>query len=262
MNAKLKSSMVTLSVRIPAELRAKLKRGAGLKGRSAAKEVAWLIDEQLSADAGMHTQLTLAQAKAAACEAYLNSIMQLVLHATAPGTALDPVEQLAKLHTRFQALHARKVQDQQALESQLRERANRPLTATQVLNNPFRQLDSTVDNEATRTQLDIPERRWVNLRSIIHSSPKGTKTLLANALGWDRSQISQLISAPSARGHRKISDLAARKLEQALGLDKGKLDEIETSLSIVKIQQASIDLGAMIRPKLAAPVRRVKPVKD
>lgn len=262
MSAKQTPDTVTLSVRVPAELRAKLKKAAGLGGRSSAKEVARLIDEQLTADFDIHGQLTLAHAKAAACEGQLDRIMQMVLHSTAPDAARDPADQLAELHTRFLTLHARKVQHQRALESQLAIRANPPLPAARLSNDPFAQLDSTLGADATRTQLAIAERRWVNLRAFIRSSPKGTKTHLAYALGWSRSQISQLLSDPNAPGHRRISDSTARKLEQALGSDKGKLDEIEPKLSMVKIQQALMDLGAVTRKKPAVPARLVGNAKE
>lgn len=262
MNAKHTSDTVTLSVRIPAELRTKLQRAAALRGRSAAKVVAQLIDEQLTADFGIHMRLTLAQTKAAACDGQIENIMQTILHATAPDAARDPADQLAELHTRFLALHTRKVRDQQSLASLLAARANPSLPALHVPTDPFRQLDPSAGTDATRTQLDKPERRWINLWTVISPSPKGTRTRLANALGWSRSQISQLLSDPNAPGHRRISDLTARKLERALGLDKGKLDEIEPKLSTVAIQQAAIDLGAAARGKFAASARPVGSGKD
>lgn len=97
------------------------------------------------------------------------------------------------------------------------------------------------------TQFSEPERRRRNLNAALRRAPRGTKKALVEHLGWPTARISQLLSEPHRKGHRRVTFDIARKLEGALGLEQRALEALEPDLSQFRLIKAVEHLQSAIR---------------
>ncbi len=240
-----------LSVRIPAELKAKLDQAARIRGNSTAKEMARLLEDQLLADVPIYLQFESLKIRMSIYQNQLACIEGLVLNATNPKVTRSSAGRLSELRKIILHMRADRSSAQRQREAGGGARAEeRAAAATPVVNGPFKWLSNSGASNARQTQLKLSDRRWINLHNAIAGRARGTKKQLALELGWGSSQISQLLSSPNDRNHRTISTKIARKLEHALGLEMGALDSIEPRLGVTESQQTMLDFDAKVNKVL------------
>jgi hypothetical protein len=91
----------------------------------------------------------------------------------------------------------------------------------------------------TKTLDDVYATRRENLTKVLQH--RGAKTQLAERLGTSQAHISHMLKAPQFPGSKRIPELTARQIEEAIGLDPKALDrpadfEINTSQGVVRIE--------------------------
>lgn len=245
MNAKQDPGLGSLFVRLPVGLKRRLKGSAHAHRSSMSREAVRLLDAQLQSDIPAYLKLQSIEGELSACRSHLRLLEEYILSFTAAGDPVEGGNQLQRL--RDDILKRRKERLRQQRESQkrhkehaLQDQANR--ATAQV----FGALLNSKEAASHQGQLDEPERRRVNLLNEISSRGRGTKKRIAEALGWSPSQVSQLLSHPDAKGHRRVSDAIARQIESELRLAKGALDRLEQSAFMVDLQRASSALDSLI----------------
>ena len=233
--------MEPLYARIPAELKRRLEALAHRHGFSVAKELARLLTEQLAWDlpAQMRRDYERVELEGSRSrvEALERAIVDVVVHE-------DPIAakcQFIKLHALLEKLRQQRTRERaetaRIVEQRRLERESADFGEVQEA-GPFDGLVGAAAKSRPPKQRSPSERRQRNLVAALQGRPRGTKKMLALALEWPTCRLSQVISSPSAQGHRKMNDDVARKIEGVLGLRPGALDEIEGSVQTLRLLDA------------------------
>ena len=147
-------------------------------------------------------------------------------------------EALVKLGGVLQLLQEKREETRQEFETQRQERQAAIDAGSKTATNTYKDLVPG-ERVSLDKQLGPFERRRNHLLQIFSKSPRGSKTRLCQLLGWKRSsQLSQLLSLPTSHGHRTISDITAHRIEDALNLQRGVLDKLESITDGVMLSRA------------------------
>ncbi len=223
--------MAALFVRIPDELKRRLDSSAAARGTSLAEDVTRLLNEQLARDLPSHmktlrlqTDLHMETFRANALEGFISTLDARGSPKRLAGQVFRMQEVLAKRRTktfleRLLAEVKRQGADVQPLQAVPEKRRASPFDA--LLPEEVRVLPTH--------GISKYERRLWTLKSILSKRPQVVKAELAAAIGKAPAYVSQLLSSPDAKGHRKIRDEVARNIEEFLGLEKFTLDQTEKS---------------------------------
>lgn len=207
-------------------------------------EAARLLNEQLCLDFPASWKRDVEKSALASAEARLRMYEDWLLALTNSNDPERARQGLVAMQALVKKMREGRVRAAKELEVELELRKDRFQRQIAVSNEPedhlFSRLGAVGSGLAGVTQLAEAERRRENLVTALARLPNGTKKRLAEALGWSAPRISQVTSAPGARGHRSISSATARAIEKALGLEDGALDRVEQRASIAALQ-VSID---------------------
>lgn len=242
MSGKAKEQTATLFVRIPVALKERIRRSARARHVTMTEEAARVLKAQLDLDPTLPERVELQCAKVDQRirkfqEGYIALLEGWLADAASASDPDEAVTRLRESHGRMQekrlAFQAQREQAEQERKDALE------LERLAQINLAVRQLVPQKHSEDSPTKEDL---RRVNLRKILDkkTSPAGTKTKLAKDLGWSQSQVSQLLSEPTAKGHRPITDSVAPKIESSLTLEakalEKPLDEFE--MLVHKLEKA------------------------
>lgn len=242
MSGKAKKQTATLFVRIPVALKEGIRSSARARRVTMTEEAARRLKEQLDCDLTLPESFELARAKIELRisqsvrkfhEGYIAMLEGWLADAA---HASDPDEAVARLRESYGRVQERRLALQAQHEQAEQERKDAIELERLAQKSPLlRQLVPQDHSEDLPTQ---QERRRVNLRKILEkkTSPPGTKKQIANDHGWSQSQLSQLLSPPTAKGHRRITDSAARKIEFSLNLKAGTLDKHLDEIEMIVLQ--------------------------
>ncbi|PTT91152.1 hypothetical protein DBR42_04465 [Pelomonas sp. HMWF004] len=229
---------VQLSVRISAQLKRQLDIAAKARRSSLSAEVTRALTEQYDRLATDQVRMTQLGVGVSVLEAQLTFLENRILELTeaAPLGLLQSLQsgiiqrRLAKLEMEKEA--ARR-------SEQIREAANAAHVASNRHASPFDGLVNPTAEEVEEraAQLDVTERRRLNLLVHLDAGRRGAKRDLAAALGWSRARVSHVLAPPYLKQHRPLSDATAKRIEVALQLKAGELDKLELDRSRVQWHQ-------------------------
>ena len=209
-----------------------------------AVEVARLLGEQLAHESEASSRRSPDDPSVMFYKHQLIFLEELILGCRLLGKPAEAIEAVRQLQSNIKEWRRRR--EQRAIEAQimLKEReAARAAPAPDL--DPFAVL--LRGSQEDESQHNVTERRRLNLLEEIGKRPRGTKSMLARAMGCTLPRLSQLISDPSSQWHRTISDDVARTMERALNLKRGALDRIESRPYIVSIQKSVTQLAAVAK---------------
>lgn len=245
MNAK--QINVPLFVRIPRALVQRLKRSASIKNTSMSVEVARILDE------GIHASLPLElkhQANAIWMKLYKSQfeILETVILDTASHIQ-DGAGAADALLSLGNTIRAMRNQRQQAAQGFQREQENRQASLAESTHQSAGVFAVIQPDYATRAPERLGKDEWRrrNLIEELESRGYGAQARLAVSFGCTRGYISQLVAEPGSKGHRSITKEAARKIEVALELDDGVLDNMPPASDVEKILHAAGELDKVAR---------------
>lgn len=231
MPAKETTALQSLFVRIPSTLKKRLARSAWTHGTSLSKEVARLLGEQLPLDLPSDVMLSHLKMQCAMQSSQLKMLEHSIIGLADKVGSREGQRQLRELGESLKANQARRLQVREniAAESSARLEAQAAARAA----SPFAPLIAPASASKSPGQLEVFERRRANLLAVLSSSPHGTKTRVARAVGKTPAWLSHFLAVPGSKQHRSISASTARSLEAALGLKERDLERLaRTSLDV------------------------------
>ncbi|MNM67882.1 hypothetical protein D3C81_794260 [compost metagenome] len=241
-----KQIKVPLFVRIPRALVQRLKRSASSKNTSMSVEVTRVLEE------GIHTSLPLElkhQANAIWAKLYkmqFDALETLILDIVANKDGAEAADALLSLGNTIQTMRNQRQQDAKDLQRELKGRQASLKESTQRSLGVF---DALQLDCATRAPERLAKDEWrrQNLVKALEARGYGAQARLAVSFGCTRGYISQLLAEPGSKGHRSITKETARKIEAALDLDDGAIDNVPPASDVEKILYATGELSKTIR---------------
>lgn len=239
MSAKQSSEIACLFVRIPTALKKRVSNSARAHHVSMSQEVERLLGEQLKLDLPAYLKHQAVETELTFCNANLRALEGFLVSFVLSSDLKEVESQISYLRNYILKSRADRQKNKRKLERELKQRRKEHEAA---LGNAERHsvLDVLINPEKVASrlgQLPETERRRVNLLLELSDRPRGTRKRIANALGWKQSQLSQLLSHPTATGHRRMNGSIARKVEAELGLEKRALDRPEQSALNITVQK-------------------------
>lgn len=209
-----------------------------------AVEVTRLLGEQLAYESEARIRRPPDDPLVMLCKRQLAMLEEFILKWVIPEKPAEAIESIRLLQTNIKDLRNRREKSSTEAQLLLHERATARATPVSK-QDPFAALLRGCQED--KSQHNLPERRRLNLLAELNKRPRGTRSLLAKAMGRTLPQLSQLISDPASKCHRTISDDVARTMELALRLKRGELDRIELRPHVVSIQKSVAQLTAVAK---------------
>lgn len=240
--------MEALYVRIPAELKERLRRSAAGRGTSMGEEVARVLSEQLERDVSAsmrHRHLKLQHEILQSQTKAVGSFVEHLVVSQDLKVARAQFEQLLRM---CMSVFRRRSAKELAEELQRQREITAPVSKPEPIDKTLEAACGVTGHAPKLPQFPVEERRRRKLNAVLMGSPRGTKKRVTDALGWQPARLSQMLSAPSAIGHRVITGEVARKLEGVLKLEERVLDRIsESGQASFELESAIANIRAVVR---------------
>lgn len=206
-----------------------------------------MLREQLARKATDQVRLTQLQVQLSLVEGQLRTLENNVLSLTkgrSPGILKllqNGINRTRAARREAQEKVARRAEQARKKAEAASRRANQPANPFYGLLNPTVQ-----DVKDLLAQLEPAERRRLNLLLHLKGRPRGTKSALADALGWQRARISHALLPPTSKAYRSISTDTARRIEVALRLKPGALDAQKLDRNQVQLHLALEEFDSVV----------------
>ena len=158
----------------------------------------------------------------------------------------DVGEALRFLQDGVVKLQQQRQQAAENMETERQERQTRLEESTGPGLGVFAALDSGYA-KSTPGRLSKVEWRRRNLRQALAVIGHGAQSRLAESMKCSRGYVSQLLADPGDKKHRNITTSTARKIEVALQLEKGTLDEVPPVSDVDELLYSAAELAKNLK---------------
>lgn len=247
MNAKQQSGQASLFLRVPTKVKQHFERAAEANGRSLNAELNETLAEKSNERPFDKYELTRLNLQVQHLQGDLR-FWEQALFAT---TNQDADLHLAALRSEFRRRQTERAQAlERAAEAHERNRqeVERESEWLSVEQPAFRGLGVPMPTWVQEAVAGLPvvEKRRLNLMAQLEARPRGTRSALADALGWGRPRISHLLAPNTSKAFRPMSADIARRIEESLKLPKGSLDRLDLSVREVHLRSVALELQRVL----------------